>query len=247
MVKDGVHWGSFVGVSSVRLAERGFTGIPSILEDPPHAACVDSLGEDWWIDRLYYKLYPCCRWSQPAIARALQLRRSHDLDPWKIRGIRIQTFEAATHLVTPSPKDTEEAQYSLAYPVAAALVHGRFGVAEVTEPFDDPEVLRLSDMVEIVVDPDLDRRFPAEALASVTIETTLGELAREPLPAPGDAEDDVSFDDLVDKARGIVTPVFGQERVERLVEAVKALPGASSVKELTDCLLPDSGDEEMGR
>ena len=49
----------------------------------------------------------------------------HRLAPADMARIVVHTFEAATRLTVARPADTEQAQYSLPYPVAAALVeHG---------------------------------------------------------------------------------------------------------------------------
>ena len=42
------------------------------------------------------------------------------------------TFHEAVRLSRGWPQSTEEAQYSLPYPLAAALTHGRLGVSELT-------------------------------------------------------------------------------------------------------------------
>ncbi len=81
-----------------------------------------------------------------------------------------------------SRRRTEEAQYSLLWPLASALARGRFGVAEVLGPFTDPAVRAMFERIEIEVDPELTAAFPARRLTAVEIELTSGErLAAGPL------------------------------------------------------------------
>lgn len=110
MVKDGIHWGAFVGVVAVQLAARGFTGSPATPYADEYRASMETLGAEWWIERVYFKFHPCCRWAQPAIAGAVELRTKHNLTPDDIAAVRIETFEAATQLGTRRPTNTEEAQ-----------------------------------------------------------------------------------------------------------------------------------------
>nr|MBA2361551.1 MmgE/PrpD family protein [Actinomycetota bacterium] len=86
---------------------------------------------------------------------------------------------------------TEEAQYSLVWPVAAALAHGTFGVEQVLTPaFGDPAIRRLASLIEIHVDPILDADFPARRRSRVTLELTDGSLRSSPLAeAPGEPDD----------------------------------------------------------
>ena len=188
MVKDGIHWGAFVGVVAAQLAVRGFTGMPATLYADEYHATMQTLGTGWWIERIYYKFHPCCRWAQPAIAGALELRRTCNLRLHEIVSVKIETFEAATHLGTRRPANTEEAQYSLPYPVACALVHGRVGVPEIAgDGLNDEAVLALSDRIEMSVDPAIEARFPDEALARVTVTTIRRTDTRKtgPLTRPG--------------------------------------------------------------
>src|SRR3546814_10110875 len=74
--------------------------------------------------------------------------------------------------------------------VAAALVHGRLGVAEIDGTgLRDAEVLALSDAMVLVEEPTYSRRFPAERWAHAEIELRDGRRLRsEPCPARGDPE-----------------------------------------------------------
>ena len=84
----------------------------------------------------------------------------------------MRTFEAATRLPNGHPRDTEEAQYNLAFPVAAALLDGEVGPGQVLPPrLHDPELLALLDRVSTEVAPEFEAEFPAKAPAEVIVET----------------------------------------------------------------------------
>lgn len=186
MTKDACAWGASVGVSSALLAAQGFTSVrPEFLDSE-----LDDLGRRWRLEELYIKAYPCCRWSQGAIAAAVQATGGRALAPGEIRRVTVRTFAAADGLAKVVPETTEEAQYSLLWPVACVLARGRFGVAEVLGPFTDSAVRAVFERIEVEVDPTLTAQFPDHRFTAVEIELAGGErLAAGPVEAPGEPDD----------------------------------------------------------
>jgi len=180
MTKDACAWGAFVGATSALLAARGFTALSSTL-----ALEAEDLGDRWHVVDVYVKKYPCCRWSQPAIEAALVLRAEHDLDAEKIDRVEVRGCAALTGLFAGRPRTTEEAQYSVAWPVAVALERGGFGVDDVLDPVGGA----LTERTMVVVDPELDRLFPARRLVAVSIERGGTTLRSQPFEARGEPDD----------------------------------------------------------
>lgn len=183
MTKDTCGWGAMNGTNSAMLAGRGFTGLTSefMLDDRPL-----DLGGAWGVLDLYIKPYPCCRWSQGAIdaARGLAGAIGH---PGEIERVVVRTFAAADLLSRRRPTNTEEMQYSLTWPVATALARGAFGVPEVLAGFDDPEVHRLEERTEVVVDDDLTAAFPARRITIVDLHLADGDVRSSgPVEAAGE-------------------------------------------------------------
>jgi 2-methylcitrate dehydratase PrpD len=187
MTKDACAWGAALGVESALLAMRGFTSTRAEFLD----SSFEDLGERFRIEELYIKAYPCCRWSQGAITAALEaVRAGGGVDPATVAEIRVRTFGAADELLAAIPTTTEEAQYSLTWPVACAVARGRFGVEDVLAEFDDPVACDLLERLRIEIAPELDAQFPARRLAGVEIELRDGRVLRAgPLEAPGEPED----------------------------------------------------------
>ena len=80
------------------------------------------------------------------MAGALSIIRKNRIDPDRIKDIRLRTFAAAARLPNDHPKNTEEAQYNLAYPVAAAILDGEVGPVQVLPPrLHDRRLLQLLD------------------------------------------------------------------------------------------------------
>ena len=176
MLKDGSGWGAMAGVSAGLLAGQGFTGAPALtVEADDVAEMWRDLGQAWMILIQYFKPYAVCYWAQAAIAGARNLQRAHQLTGDDIRAIRIFTFHEASRLTCRRPQTTEEAQYSLPFPVAAALVHQQLDFEQLrTEALDDPRVLDLVDRIEVFDDDIFNARFPADRLSRVEIDTVDG-------------------------------------------------------------------------
>jgi len=204
MVKDGSGWGAFAGVSAAYLAADGFTGAPAItIEAGGAAEPWSDLGRRWRILELYFKPQPVCRWAQPAIEAALALTApalagGARLDPERIRSVAVETFDAAARLGTRPPATTEEAQYGLGFPLAAALVRGHLGPGDISgEGLRDERVLRLLERITVAERGEFTRRFPAERIASVRIVLDDGRvLESAPTAARGDADAPLGDDEL---------------------------------------------------
>lgn len=244
MLKDGSGWGAMTGLSAASLAARGFTGAPAlIVESDPVARLWSDLGERWRILELYFKPYPVCRWAQPAVEAVLALRRAHTIDPADIAAIKIETFHEATRLDQPCPATTEEAQYSLPFPVAAALVRGRLGPADILGPaLSDPAIVDLSRRIKLIEADDLNARFPAERFARARIALSDGRvLISETTPARGDAERPLADAEIVEKFHALTDAALGRAKGKALLDGVAALPGSDSVDALLATLLAPPG------
>jgi 2-methylcitrate dehydratase PrpD len=238
MLKDGATMGALAGVSAALLAEAGFTGAPALtVEDPATENIWADLGNRWRMEEQYLKPYPVCRWAQPAIRAALSL--NSEINGREILRLRVISFHEAARLAARAPANTEEAQYSLPFPVAAALVHGHVGADEIDgEGLRNPDVLALAQRVELLEDESCNARFPAERLARVEIELDDGEILKsETLAAHGDPENPLGKDELSEKVRRFAQPVVGAERLDRIEWACATLPGEGAYDQLLEDLL----------
>jgi 2-methylcitrate dehydratase PrpD len=228
MVKDGSGWGAHAGVTAALLAREGFTGAPALtVERDDAAAYWGDLGVRWRIGEQYFKAYPVCRWAQPAIEAAFLLKREHGFAAADVDEIAIESFREAVALGSQCvlPRTTEEAQYSLAFPVAAAIVFDRVGADEIDRRgLTDPQVARLVAATTATEDAEFVQRFPAERWARVRISLRDGRrLVSAPARAPGNPENPLSDDELRAKYRELAAPVLGTERTARIEHAVAAL------------------------
>ena len=87
-----------------------------------------------------------------------------------IAAVELTSFHEATRLYREVPTTSPVAQYSVSYPVAAALVKGRVGVAEIEGPgLADPEAARLVAATTVHESAEYNARFPADRWGEVTV------------------------------------------------------------------------------
>lgn len=225
MLKDGSGWGAMAGTSAAYLAADGFTGAPAVTVTTPEVAAIWSdLGTTWLIEDQYLKPVPVCRWAQPAVAAVQGLLVAHGVSAPDVAAVEVTTFHEAARLAVRHPATTEQAQYSLPFPVAATIVHGEVTPLTVTTGLEDPAVNRLSSLVTIVEDEAHNEAFPARRFARVTLTTHDGRrLASADTEAPGDPHTPLTEREILDKFRAYAGP------------AASSLEEATSVSALLAC------------
>jgi 2-methylcitrate dehydratase PrpD len=244
MLKDGSGWGAMTGIQAGMLAEAGFTGAPAVtVEGAAAGGWWSDLGRRWSVMDQGFKVHGSCWWSQPAIEAVLAVARAHSVTPAEVQAIRVETFEKATHLGHPSPATTEEAQYSLPFPVAAALIKATtrpdavwsgLGPEDLLEDaLADPETRRLAACVELVEDHALTAVFPARFLARVSLTLSDGRvLTSSERTFRGELDDPLTDDEVDRKARWLLGGVVAPARAEAVVRGAWGLADAPSIAPL---------------
>jgi len=223
MGKDSIGWGCMTAMMSVLMADRGFTGICPLFKDSPQKDWVTSLGRSWEIMHLYVKPYAACRWAQPGVDGALKLMEDHGLAPDDIEAVEVFTFREAAALSQAHPKNTEEAQYNIPFPIAAALVDKKVGPAQVLPPgLFDPRIRFLMDRITITPQDRFQKAFPQKAESEVRLTTRDGRtFVSGEMPARWDPASGLPTDrELGDKFMWLAAPVLGQDAAEKIRDCV---------------------------
>lgn len=234
MLKDGSGWGVMAGVSALGLARSGFTGAPALtVEDDAVAHLWADLGTRWRIGEQYFKPWPVCRWAQPAIEAALELKAAHQFEAGDIAEVRVHTFHEATRLAARTPGDTEEAQYSLPFPVAVALARDSLGASDINgDGLADPDVLRLAAKIALVEAAPFNEVFPAERWADVEITLADGTRLRSgPCTSSGDADTPLSDASISEKFHALMAEAGYGDRAAP-IEAMVLEPDDAKVSDL---------------
>ena len=224
MLKDGSGWGAMAGVSASLLARDGFTGAPALtIEHADVAPIWSDLGTRWTMLEQYIKAFPVCRWAQPAIAAVQALHAQHEFSHEDVMRLEIGTFHESKRLAVSAPQDTEQAQYSLPFPTAAAVVHRDVTQVHIDgEGLVDPAVLRISQLIELVEVDAYNARFPANRISHVVIELNDGRILESgPTEAAGDPEQPFSASDVEAKFMRFAAPSLTEFGAIALADEVR--------------------------
>ncbi len=252
MVKHGIGWAALTGICAAELARLGFTGIPTLLSFEEYREWVQDIGRSYlMVDGVAWKArgYACCGWAHAAVEGARRLVEEHGVDPADIRTISIETFHEAAELGTRLPRTTEEAQFNLAWPVAAMLVDGEIGPEQTLEPrLADERIRSLAARVEVSESGQLNelRRLfekgdPRGRFASsVTLTLNDGRRLESGLVGGGLLFPQTGWNEhtMEEKFHWLADPVLDRNRVERLKALVWSFEELADVRELTELLQP---------
>jgi 2-methylcitrate dehydratase PrpD len=225
------------GIASADLALAGLTGPQTALEGPDgyFAAFAGAAGKDWFPETVreglgerwvlldtYVKPYPCCRHLHGAIDAVLSLARQHAIDPGTVEKITVGTFGIACRHAGKEPRSMLEAQLSLPFTVAVALLRGSVTLSDFdAERRSDDAVHALMDKIIVELDPQADADYPNRGRpADVTITLSDGTRLRERVQHPyGEPANPLSDAALESKARQLVEPVINAAGAQDLIAA----------------------------
>lgn len=249
MLHDGSGFGAPVGVYAALIAQDGFLGAPAATVEFDDAAPQwAELGQVWRVMDQYIKPYPICRWSHAPIDGALALQTAHDLRPDQIERVDIESFIYACDLTCDVPTSPHQAQYTLAWPVACALVRGRVGVAEILpDAFKDQELVAMTGKITAIATEEFEATYPESRRARVRITLNDGTVVDTgAIAASGGPDPQPTQDEVVTKFRDYAGTVLPKARVAEIEKAAMGLTDpASSFTEFME-LLYAPGDQIPG-
>lgn len=240
MVKHAIGWGAMNGVTSAELAAYGYTGIPSILGFEKYHDWVMDIGEHYWMtDWVYYKSWGSCAWGHAASVAAMELLDKHQFSTDDISHIKVRTFEEATILYQGHPTTTEEAQFSVKWPLACLMIDRQLGPDQVLEHrFNDPQVCALVDKIELIVDPVVDQMYKDaqedDLIMHSAVEITLRDGRHYDSGIVERGADRWDEHTLEQKFRGLTAYVLQPAVVDRLVEMVLAVEDVPDIRQLIE-------------
>ncbi|MBA8962893.1 2-methylcitrate dehydratase PrpD [Rhodococcus percolatus] len=225
------------GITSADLAQAGLTGPTTILEgkdgyfaayagvegtDWDPGILLGGLGEEWVLLGTYVKPYPCCRHLHGAIDAALHLVKTHTIDPADIASVTVGTFAIATRHAGRQLDTILQAQLSLPFTVAVALLRGGVTLTDFSEDTrSNIAVQALMNKVQVVLDDAADAAYPKSGRpADVTVVMNDGTRYQRRVEQPyGEPSNPLSDSDLEGKARALVEPVIGADGTKNLIES----------------------------
>jgi 2-methylcitrate dehydratase PrpD len=235
------------GVTAAQMARHGFTGAASIFDGERGfcrafsdewdvGALTRDLGSDYPI-HIEYKAYSCARPIHNAIDCALAVRARLTEPVSAIRSMTMRRHPAWAHYhLNTRPRTYHEAQVSLPYSVAVALIEGAALFPQYQDDkLADPEIRRLSDLLTIVADD----RLPRGVSCHLTAETAGGARLESQIDHPkGSIAYPMTEAEMRAKAHLLGDPVLGADQVSRMIAAIDGVEALDHIGELTGLTAP---------
>src|SRR5262252_1171504 len=231
---------AFGAVHAAFLARAGVTGPAEVFEG--NKGFMETIAGHFSIDwasegldavtRTSIKRFNAEFHSQAVLEAVPELRQEHGVDPAQIDRVTIEVFQVAYDIIGGGEegdkrlvRSKEEADHSLPYLVAVALLDG-----QVLPPQFAPDRIVRADVQEllrrIVVrpDPELSARFPQQHPCRVHVRLRDGRtLTREKSAYLGFFTTPAGWSDVDEKFRRLATPVAGESAAERISRTVRGL------------------------
>lgn len=240
------------GALAAILASIGYTGPATVIEGELGfcrayangagllTQALDGLGDVFEIENIAFKPYASGRASHPAIDAVLWLKANEGLRPSEIQGVVVKLAKEMHRAVMwPEdrkyrPETVSDAQFSLPYCVAAALLRGSVLLSEFTpESIRDPDILELAQRVRGEVAPECEEVYPEQILQIVDVTLKGGRrLVRRVDYPKGDPENPMTREELQEKFSRLASPVLGASRAAKVVEIVERIEMYEDLSEL---------------
>lgn len=237
--------GARSGVSAALLVKAGWTGVNDILSGPGNfvqsyapkgdpAGMIEKLGERYEVTLTTLKKWTTGGPIQSPLDALEILQKRHRFNVDQVKQVVVRASTSAAFTVN----NREMPDICLQHMVAVMLLDKTvtFRAAHDVARMKDPAVLRERAKVQLVPDEELEKLIPVR-VAIVEITLNDGTLLRERIEAVrGTPENPMSRDEVVAKARDLMTPVLGAATCAMLIERVLEIENVKDVRELRPLL-----------
>jgi 2-methylcitrate dehydratase PrpD len=229
------------GVTSAMLVQAGFTGVDDVLSgadnfllafqpDADPNKMIDKLGERYEITQTNIKKWTVGSPIQAPLDALENMHKKHPFTAEQVQKVvvRVATTEA-------SIVDNRDApDICMQYMVAVMLLDktASFRAAHDQARMQDPAVVGERAKVQLVKDEELQKRLPhREAIVELWLNDGT-QLTEHVTAVRGTSDNPMTKQEVVAKARDLMTPTLGASKVATLIEKVYALEKVKDVREL---------------
>jgi 2-methylcitrate dehydratase PrpD len=237
--------GARSGVSAALLVKAGWTGVNDILSGPGNfvqsyasksdpAGMIEKLGERYEVTLTTLKKWTTGGPIQSPLDALENLQKRHPFSADQVKQVVVRAATSAAFTVN----NREMPDICLQHLVAVMLLDKTvtFRAAHDIARMKDQAVLRERAKVQLVADEELEKLIPLR-VAIVEITLNNGTVLSERVEAVrGTPENPMSRDEVVAKARDLMSPVLGAETCKRLIETVLQIENVQDVRQLRPLL-----------
>ena len=247
-VQKAFHFGGMTarnGVTSALLVKSGWTGVDDIFSgkdnfflaynpkaDP--SGLLDKLGARYEVSRTNIKKWPVGSPIQAALDALDLLRKQKPFEAGDVKqvDVRLATDEAAIV----NNRDIPDICVQQMLAVALLDKTVSFASAHDLSKMKDPAVLRERAKINLIPDADLERLMPLRVAVVEVILADGTHLKQRVDNVRGTPENPMTRDEILTKARDLITPVLGAEKCAGLLQKIFDLENVSDIRTLRPLL-----------
>lgn len=195
---------------------------------------IAGLGEEYAIAENYFKPYPTCRFTHPALDALEGILQGKMISPEDISKVSVSSFKAAVHTASKPPANAEAMRFSVPYLIAARISRGRIDLQTLDHNIvHDPQVIELVDRVQMSLSQEYEQMRPGRNPAKVALHLKDGQvLTREVMNCLGDPLRPMPGEALIAKFLDLAGPVIGKGRGKQVLEKLQRLESVEDVRPL---------------
>lgn len=233
------------GVTAALVVQAGWTGVDDVFSGPdnfflafqPNAdtsVLTDKLGERYEIVRTNIKKWTVGSPIQAPLDAIEAMQKKHPFTADQVQKVVVRVARTEAAIV-----DNRDApDICMQYMVAVMLLDktASFRAAHDKARMQDPAVMRERAKVQLVKDEDLQKRLPhREAIVELTL-TDGTQLTEHITAVRGTSDNPMTREEVVAKARDLMTPILGASKTTTLIDKVYALEKMTNIHELRPLL-----------
>jgi 2-methylcitrate dehydratase PrpD len=233
------------GVTAAVLVQSGWTGVDDVLSGPDNffqtyapkadpTGLIEKLGEHYEVTRTNIKKWTVGGPIQAPLDAMENLQKRHSFDADQVQQVVVRVYTSGASTVN----NREMPDICLQHLVAVMLIDKTvsFQAAHDGARMKDPAILRQRAKVQLIPDEQLERRMPQRE-AIVEVRLVDGTHLSEHIEAVrGTAENPMTRDEVIAKARDLMRPVLGVQTCTNLIEKVLELERVKDIRELRPLL-----------
>jgi 2-methylcitrate dehydratase PrpD len=238
---------NYFGILSYHLFRSGFSSSPENLrvtfgqlvsEGLKEERLAKSLGDGYFIESNYFKIYPTCRFTHSALDAFRVTLQKEPVKVEEIRRIDVYTFKWALLMENPEPENSDAMRFSIPHLLGLSLAAGSVNLKTIegVAKYED-QVKAIAEKTFVHEDEKINQMLPDKRGARVVITLQDGRKIE------GGVEDceggelyPYTVSQLESKFMDLCTPILGKKRTDRVLELLKHLESLDRIERLTDLL-----------
>jgi len=234
---------AMIGILSALAAEKGYTSSSKIFEGKTGFIKIfggdgkerESMEKDYMLEKIAFKLYPCCAGIHAGIEAILRIKHKNNLSSNDIKEVECNIRPSlVSALAYPQPSNELEAKFSMQYCMATAFKDDNLSLKHFTyETIKNEETRKLMSKLKVVSDKAIDElaeEYNQISPARVKVMLNDGrELLETVIEPRGGKENPVSWEELSQKFIECFTSVLPMTQAEKVLDSIKDMENIKDI------------------